>query len=146
MKVEVDVLGFPVLIVLMVSVDVKQHLKKKTNTEIRAQEQCESRGGRPGLPAPDRHYGLCGRKKQHLKKKTNTEIRAQEQCESRGGRPGLPAPDRHYGLCGRKKQHLKKENWPTLSCRSEGGERSVERLHGRRPATDSPVVACKRRF
>ena len=106
MKVEVAVLGFPVLIVLMVSVDVKQHLKKKTNTEIRAQEQCESRGGRPGLSAPDRHYGLCGR----------------------------------------KKQHLKKENWPTLSCRSEGGERSVERLHGRRPATDSPVVACKRRF
>ena len=31
----------------MVSVDVKQ------------QELCESRGGRPGLPVPD---GLCGRK------------------------------------------------------------------------------------
>ena len=30
MKVEVDVLGSPSLIVLMVSVDVKQHLKKKS--------------------------------------------------------------------------------------------------------------------
>ena len=29
MKVEVAVLGFPSLIILMVSVDVKQHLKKK---------------------------------------------------------------------------------------------------------------------
>ena len=29
MKVEVAVLGFPSLIVLMVSVDVKQHLKRK---------------------------------------------------------------------------------------------------------------------
>ena len=32
MKVEVDVLGFPSLIVLMVSVDVKQHLKKRKQT------------------------------------------------------------------------------------------------------------------
>ena len=24
-------------------------------------ELCESRGGRPGLPVPDSHYGLCGR-------------------------------------------------------------------------------------
>ena len=31
----------------------------------RAQELCESRGGRPGLPVPnisDNPYGLCGRK------------------------------------------------------------------------------------
>ena len=33
----------------MVSVDVKQH---STNTEkVRAQELCERRGGRPGLPS-----------------------------------------------------------------------------------------------
>ena len=29
---------------------------------FRAQELCESRGGRPGLPVPNGPYGLCGRK------------------------------------------------------------------------------------
>ena len=29
---------------------------------VRAQELCESRGGRPGLPVPNSPYGLCGRK------------------------------------------------------------------------------------
>ena len=29
---------------------------------FRAQELCESRGGRPGLPVPNSPYGLCGRK------------------------------------------------------------------------------------
>ena len=28
----------------------------------RAQELCESPGGRPGVPVPDSHYDLCGRK------------------------------------------------------------------------------------
>ena len=28
---------------------------------VRVQELCESRGGRPGLPVPNRPYGLCGR-------------------------------------------------------------------------------------
>ena len=46
-KVEVAV-----LIVFMVSVDVKQH-----RTGFRAQELCESRGGHPNSP-----YGFCGRK------------------------------------------------------------------------------------
>ena len=27
---------------------------------FRAQELCESRGGRPGLPAPSKPYGFCG--------------------------------------------------------------------------------------
>ena len=45
------VLGAPSLIVLVVSVDFKKHLK-----------MCESRGGRPGLPVPNSPYGLCGRK------------------------------------------------------------------------------------
>ena len=27
---------------------------------LRAQELCESRGGRPGLPVPNSPYGLCG--------------------------------------------------------------------------------------
>ena len=29
---------------------------------FRAQELCESRGGRPGLPVPNSPYGFCGRK------------------------------------------------------------------------------------
>ena len=29
---------------------------------VRAQELCESRGGRPGLPVHNSPYGLCGRK------------------------------------------------------------------------------------
>ena len=28
-----------------------------------AQELCESRSGRAGLPAPNKTYGVCGRKK-----------------------------------------------------------------------------------
>ena len=50
MKVEVAVLGFPSLIVRTVSVDVKQHFKKKRKKHHRAQELYEDRGGRPGLP------------------------------------------------------------------------------------------------
>ena len=30
--------------------------------QIRGQELCESRGGRPGLPVPKSPYGLCRRK------------------------------------------------------------------------------------
>ena len=56
----------------------------------RAQELCESRGGRPGLSVPNSPYRLCRR------------LRAQEVCESRGGRSGLPVPNGLYGLCGRK--------------------------------------------
>ena len=29
---------------------------------VRAQEPCESGGGRPGLPVPNKLYGFCGRK------------------------------------------------------------------------------------
>ena len=55
LKIEGTVLGSPSLISLMVSVAVKHHGRK-------AQELCESRGGRPGLPVPNKPYGLCGRK------------------------------------------------------------------------------------
>ena len=51
MKVEVAVLGSPSLISLMVSVDVKHH---SINHQVRGQELCESRGGRPGLPVPNK--------------------------------------------------------------------------------------------
>ena len=30
--------------------------------EFRAQELCQSPGGRPGLPVPNNQYGLCERK------------------------------------------------------------------------------------
>ena len=59
MKVEVAVLGSPSLVVLMVSVDLKQHLKKTSSLSSGA--VCESRGGRPGLPVLNSLYGLCGR-------------------------------------------------------------------------------------
>ena len=57
--------------------DVKEHLKVwKERGEgwreggrgggsgiiYRAQELCECRGGRSGLPVPNSHYGFCGRK------------------------------------------------------------------------------------
>ena len=53
------------------------------------------RGGRPGLPAPNSPYGLCGRK-------ATLKNRVREPCEGRGGRPGLPVPNSPYGLCGRE--------------------------------------------
>ena len=36
--------------------------KAALNEQARAQELCGSRGGRPGLLAPNSPYGLCGRK------------------------------------------------------------------------------------
>ena len=80
--------GLPVLMSLMVSVDVKQiepclrtgHslslvcqptsgdiklyiiiIERKSVAEL-GQELCESGGGRPGLPVPNKPYGFCGRK------------------------------------------------------------------------------------
>ena len=46
----------------MVSVDVKHHVYYYLIQNFRAQELYESRGGRPGLSAPNSPYGLCGRK------------------------------------------------------------------------------------
>ena len=58
MKVEVDVLGSTSLIVIMISVDVKQHLKKKKKTHTSELRSCvKVEVGRPNSP-----YGLCGRK------------------------------------------------------------------------------------
>ena len=62
MKVEVAVLGSLSLMDLMVSVDVRQTSEEKDIGVIRAQELCESRGGRPGLLVPSSPCGLCGRK------------------------------------------------------------------------------------
>ena len=49
-------MGSPSLISLMGFVDVKQHRNKKLC------HVCESRGGRRGLPVPNKPYGFCGRK------------------------------------------------------------------------------------
>ena len=54
---KVNVLGPPPLLVRVVSVDVKLHLKKND----RAQVVCDSRGGCPGLRVPNSLHGLCGR-------------------------------------------------------------------------------------
>ena len=81
MKVEVAVLGSPSLIILTVSVDVEYHRTRP----VKAQELCESRGGRrsfflfnvlrlggrPGLPVPNNPYGFCGREVTLKKKKTH---------------------------------------------------------------------------
>ena len=73
-KVEVAVLGSPSLTVLMVSVDLKATFKADDEAVIRAQELCESGGGRPGLPVPDSPYGLYG-SKATLKKKKKKAVR-----------------------------------------------------------------------
>ena len=63
--------------------DVKQNAYF---TECRAQELCESRGGRPGLHVPYKRDGFCGRKS--TLNCLKIEVMVQELCESRGGRPG----------------------------------------------------------
>jgi len=60
---------------------LKTILKPEKN--YRAQELCESGGGRPGLPVPNSPYVLCGRE-------ATLKNRAQKLCESQGGCPGLP--------------------------------------------------------
>ena len=60
MKVKVDVLGSPSLIIPMVPVDVKNI--ELELARVRAQKLCGNRGGRPGLPVPNSPYGLCRRK------------------------------------------------------------------------------------
>ena len=61
MKEGMDVLGSPSLIILIISVDVKQPLKKK-KTRSGAQELCKRRDGRPGLSVSNSQYCLCGHK------------------------------------------------------------------------------------
>ena len=46
----------------------------------RAQELCDSRGGRPGLPVPDKPYGFCGRKAtlNHLNQCASVVVRSSD--------------------------------------------------------------------
>ena len=82
---------------ILLIVDVKHH--GYLLTPPRAQELCESRGGRPGAPSLPAN-GLCGLKAT-LNERGRLRSSGLELCESRGGRPpGLPVPP--YGLCGRK--------------------------------------------
>ena len=86
---------------------------------LRAQELCESRGGRPGLPVPNSPCGLCGRKS------ALNRHRTQKLCESRGGRPGLPVPNNPYVRCGRKarlnrdraQELCERSRWPSRASR-----------------------------
>ena len=47
----------------------KQAKNKLPHVSVRAQELCESRGGRPGFPVSSSPYGVCGRKAPCKKKK-----------------------------------------------------------------------------
>ena len=120
MKVEVDVLGSPSLIVRRVSKDVKQLLKKKKRhtSELRSCVKVEVEVLIVRTFSVDVQQHLKKKKKTHtselrscVKSEVNVLIvravsvdveqhlkkfqpRAQELCESRGGRPDCP-----YGLC-----------------------------------------------
>ena len=56
-------------------------MKEEGQRGFTAQELCENRGGRPGVPVPNSPYGLCG-----CKATLNSLVRGQELCEGRGGR------------------------------------------------------------
>ena len=47
--------------------------------ELKTQELCESRGGRPGLPDPNSQYGLCGRKAT-LNSNSNSNAKELRSC------------------------------------------------------------------
>ena len=70
---------------------------------VRAPELCKSRGGRPGLPVPNKPTVSVDVKKKNFNQlQPRVSVTAQELCESRGGRPGLPVPNSPYGLCGHR--------------------------------------------
>ena len=65
-----------------------QQLINLSTVSVRAQELCESRGGRPCAPVPNKPTVSVD-----VNNTRPTEsVRAQELCESRDGRLGLPVP------------------------------------------------------
>ena len=93
MKVEVAVLGSPSLIILMVSVDVKQHLKKNhLNLEFKSCVKVEV----AVLDSPSLTVRMVS-----VDSKATLNLNPQQSsgavCESRVGRPGLPVPNSPYG-------------------------------------------------
>ena len=58
---------------------------KEESVVVRAQEPCESRGGLPGLPVPNKPEDFCGNR---APLKRSVVSRAQGLCEQ-GDKPGL---------------------------------------------------------
>ena len=87
--------GSPSLIVLIVSVDLKQHCYCQSFFRVR--EQCNSQGGRPRLLVPDTPYNIVSvDEKQHWYSQSFFSV--QELCKNQGGRPGLPVSDSLYTI------------------------------------------------
>ena len=83
MKVEEAVLGSPSLVVLMVSVDVKQHkLEQQSSDRSYVKVEVDVFGSLSLILSP---HGLCGRK-------VTLKNRVQELCKSLGGHPCTPLP------------------------------------------------------
>ena len=78
---------------------VHKSQRLKGTARLRAQEGCESRGGRPGLPVPNSPYGLCGRKAT-----VNTQFGQSSGAVRKSRWPSWspPVPSSPYGLNGRK--------------------------------------------
>ena len=76
----------------------KTTLKKK-NEDLRAQELCERRGGRPGLPVRNSPYGLCGRKAalKKKKKKEKEEVMVRAGMHALSQRNKLGRGRKHRG-------------------------------------------------
>ena len=75
-------------------------------TSLRAQELCESRGGRPDLPVPNSPYGFCGRKATLNLNVSVSEFRTCVKVEVDAlGSPSLTIPTVSVVV----KQHLKKK-------------------------------------
>ena len=130
MRVEVAVLCSTSLMVRIWSVDIKLHMKKYP----RAQELCESRGGRPGLPVPNSAYGLCGRKAT-----LNCSIKELRRCVKVEadvlGSPSLIVRAVSVDI----KLHMKKKN-PRVQemCESRGGRPGL-------PVPNSLYALCGRK-
>ena len=105
------------------------HVLRWSAPGVKAQELCESRSGRPGLPVPDSPYGFFGLKAAFEEENEDTNIRAQELCESGGGRPGVLVSNSPYGFFGLKAA-FEEENEDTNIraqelCESGGGRPGV---------------------
>ena len=67
--------------------------------KFRAEELCESRGGRCGLPVPSSPYGLCGRK---ATLNLNSDTQSSGAVRKSRWTSWTGVPNSLYGLCGRK--------------------------------------------
>ena len=80
--------------------DVKQQTLQPTPG--RAQELCDSRGGRPALPSLISLMISVGVKQRLGEKEKERKQRSQGLCESRGSRLGLTVTNKPCGLGGHK--------------------------------------------